>query len=88
MSPLPLDRVRLLQAAAALVLLGWRLAVQPAGSLWRDWMVVIAVYGLATAVSARDSLRTSATAAVAAYLLGIYVQGQAPYALTVLGLLP
>lgn len=81
-------RARRLELAAAGGLLLWRALAVPLPVLWRDAAAWVAV-AWALAVLVRDPRRRSgALTAVAAFLLGLYVQGQAPHALRALGLLP
>jgi hypothetical protein len=75
-----------LTGAAAAAVLAWRVLTAPAAELWRDWIVVLALYGAFAALAPRARALPTVTASVAAYLLGIYAHGQLPYALAALGL--
>ncbi len=76
------------QIAAALLLIAWGALAHPWLNLWRDWMVVLGIYWMATALLGKSRAWPAATAAVAAYLLAIYSMGQIPQTLTALGFLP
>jgi hypothetical protein len=54
--------------------------------LWRDVPAVVAVYAAYLAVGRGAKSWPGVTAALTAFLLGVYVVGQAPLALGVLGL--
>lgn len=76
------------ELAGALSLLAWRVAASPLSALWRDAVAILAVYWIITALASKTRLWPSVTAAAAAFLLGIYVQGQVPHVLSVLRLGP
>jgi hypothetical protein len=69
-------------------LLGWRFIADPLAELWRDWMVVFALWWYFTAVNPRLRGRADLVWLTMAYILAIYLAGQAPRALEVLGTLP
>ncbi len=71
-----------------LLVLAWRILSRPPGSLWRDWIFILGVYGLWGAIASRSRAWPQVTAATMAFLLGIYLHGQVLYTLSVLGLLP
>lgn len=73
------------QIAAAVALLVWRLADQPPGRYWRDWMIVFALVWGWSAFKPKSPALPVVHATGMAYLLGIYVLGQLPHALAVLG---
>jgi hypothetical protein len=77
-------RIAVLVVAAATV--AWRAGVLPFDQLWRDWIVILAFYGAYSTLKRDARSWPLATAAVTAFLLGIYVQGQLRHVLTVLGL--
>jgi len=68
------------------LVLGWRVLAVPLRSLWRDWPVVLAVYGLVCLIGDRSRPRPLATTVAAAYLVGLYVAGQFPLDLRALGI--
>jgi hypothetical protein len=73
-------------AAVFLLVLGlWRVATIPVDLLWRDAAFLLALFGL-HAGSARNPGRVGA--ALAAYLLAIYVWSHGPLALSAWGLRP
>lgn len=84
MTPLARGGVLLSALGAAI----WRAAVVPAGELWRDWVLILAAYAAYTACLRESRHWPAATAGVMAFLLGLYVQGQFPHLLAVLGLGP
>jgi hypothetical protein len=88
MPKIQLEPRQLRQIVLAILLLGWRLLSHPLTSLWRDWIFILGVYWLYTALASRSRAWPQVTAATMAFLLGIYIHGQTPYALSVLGLAP
>lgn len=66
----------------------WRMWTVSVELLWRDWLVVASIHALLLALAPRASALPTITASVIAYLLGIYIYGQLPYALAALGLSP
>ena len=85
-TPKPEPRFNAGQASAAAMILVWRIVTVPAATLWRDWLLVVAAYWLVLSISPRSSARSTFTVTAMAYLLGIYVAGQAPHTLAALGL--
>ena len=71
---------------AALSLIVWRLVAAPPAAYWKDWMILVAVYWLYTTFVPRSNAWTTVTTTLTAWLLGIYVYGQLPHALAVLGI--
>jgi hypothetical protein len=74
----------LMVGASALVVL-WRLVSQPLALVWRDWLLILALYWLFTTVARTSRVWTTVTLATMASLLGIYVAGQMPHILAVWG---
>ena len=68
--------------AAALVV--W-VCVRPPGALWKDWAFATGLLALASLFWGERRAWPAVAAAVAAFLLAIYVRGQAPHVLAVLG---
>jgi len=66
---------------AAAAVAAWRLAVVPAGRLWRDWALVLAIQAIAVVAAGRRRFWPVLAAAFMAYLLGVYVQAQWPHVL-------
>jgi hypothetical protein len=84
--PTPEARFNAGQASVAGLILVWRILTIPAATLWRDWLLVVAAYWLILSIAPRSSSRSTLTVTAMAYLLGIYVAGQAPHTLAALGL--
>jgi hypothetical protein len=82
----PEARIKPVQSVLAGLLLLWRVAGAPASMLWRDWVMVLAIYWLAISLRPRAPFRPTLTLTAMSYLLGIYIAGQAPHTLTALGL--
>jgi hypothetical protein len=74
-----------LTLTAVILLLSWRGSIQPLSGLWRDWIVVLALYVGAAALYSRSPSWPRVTLSVMAYLLGLYVMGQLPHTLIALG---
>jgi len=70
------------------ILLIVRAAMIPPGNLLKDWIVVLLVYWAISGSLVSQGSRSALTSAAAAYLLGIYVQGQWIHTLGVLGFPP
>lgn len=85
---MPESRARRLEIALAVVLILWRVLTQPPGLLWRDWGLVLAGVWIFAVLAPRSPARPTVVAAAAAYLLGLYVKGQLPLMLAILGLAP
>lgn len=66
----------------------WRLVQPPAVGLWRDWVLILSVYSVFSIYRHKSPAWPTVTVATMAFLLGIYVHGQLPYALSALGLAP
>jgi len=66
----------------------WRVALPSPIGLWRDWILILSLYGIYACVASRPSARREVPLAVLAYLLGIYIHGQYPYVLAGWGLFP
>lgn len=72
-------------AALAAALIVWA-CVRPPAALWRDWAFLIGLFALGSLFLGEKRGWPQAAAALAAFLLAIYVRGQAPHVLAVLGL--
>ena len=72
------------EALGAAALLIWRTAALPLFMLWRDWIAILSLYWLCTLVFRRERFYPALATSVAAFLLGLYVFGQAPHALGVI----
>ena len=77
-----------LEPVGAILLIGWRLAVDPLSVLWRDAVLLIGVYWLCAIVVSKSRILPILATTIMAFLLGVYVYGQAPHILSVVGLRP
>jgi hypothetical protein len=68
--------------------LGWRAAVLPASQLPGDWVAIVAAFFLLRAFAPPRQLWTFVMVATVTLLLGIYLFGQIPYTLLILGRSP
>jgi hypothetical protein len=78
-------RLTIVEVAVAIALIVWRLAAGSPGTWWKDWILVVAAFWIFTRFKAGSRAWPIAAAMVMAYLLGIYLLGQAPLALFVFG---
>ena len=62
-----------------------RLATVKPGQLWRDWLLVLGLFGICRALGHRSDAAPIVAATTAAYLLAIQILGQLPQALSVWG---
>lgn len=69
-----------------LALVAFRLATCPAERLWKDWLLLLGLFGLARAFLSRDGHLAPVATSLMAYFLAIHVAGQLPHALAVLGI--
>jgi hypothetical protein len=74
--PIPPSHVAAVLTAVALIL--WRIWAIPLVGLWRDWIVILALYGVFALLAPVGRLRTSVTAAAMAGLMLIYAWGHVP----------
>jgi len=81
-------RTRLVELAIASALIVWRLAAGSPAGWWRDWILVVAAFWIFTRIKPGSRAQPVAAGLVMAYLLGIYLLGQAPQALFVFGIQP
>lgn len=70
------------------LVLAWRFWAIPVSRIWRDWIVILVCYALFTAFASKSRAWPVVTAATTAFLLGIYVHGYLPHALSVFGIPP
>lgn len=77
--------LRLIQTIAGVVLLAWRFSVVSPQRAWRDILTILALLWIYAVVRGGKREAPMVLAAVAAFLLGIYAQGQVPLILRVLG---
>jgi hypothetical protein len=64
----------------------WRVVTVPFYQLWRDWVFLLAVYGLYSHFRRTCREWPVTTASMMAFMLGLYWQGQFLHVLSVLGL--
>jgi hypothetical protein len=79
-------RARIAELSAAVGLLAWRVAVLPLSGVLRDWVCVLAVYWIFTIFAQRSKAWPWVTVATMILLAGIYLQGQLPHTLEILGI--
>jgi hypothetical protein len=70
------------------IFLAWRAAVLPASQLAGDWVAIVAAFFLLRAFAPHRQVWTFVTVATVTLLLGIYLFGQIPYTLIILGRSP
>lgn len=81
----PPDRPVLPEVLVALAILAWRYRLHPVSGLWRDWVVVLCIFWIATALAGRTRAWPWIMGATMAGLLALYTIGQLPLTLAVLG---
>ena len=81
-----LSRFEVGEILAAALLLVWRLAAASPSSYWKDWMLIAALFWIVGVFRSQSENWSVVTVAVMSYLLGIYILGQLPHALTVMGM--
>jgi hypothetical protein len=77
-----------LRLAAPLAVAVWRVSTRPASEVWHDWLLIVSLLDFVSTLSGPGRARSAAYAAATAFLLGIYLWGQGPHALRLLGVLP
>lgn len=70
---------------AAAAILAWRYRSYPFSGLWRDWVVILALFWIFTVLAGRTRSWPWVTGAVMAGLLTLYSMGQLPLTLALLG---
>ncbi|HXX93515.1 MAG TPA: hypothetical protein VEN81_07770 [Planctomycetota bacterium] len=82
---MPRDRWRAAaEAMVPLALVAWRIASLPIKDLWRDVLLLLGLYWiLEIGMAARGGSRIVRTLFMA-FMMGIYLQGQLPFALKML----
>ena len=73
------------QLSSCFLLAAWRISTQPSGTLWRDWILVLAGYWSYTALKSDSPAWSRVTVSVMAYFCGLYAMGQIPHILVALG---
>jgi hypothetical protein len=82
----PSERTRKIAWALGIAVIIWRICTVPAGSLWRDWLVLVTIAVMARVSRPGGRIASAATIAVAAFMLTTYARGQLPHLLETLGL--
>jgi len=79
-------RAKIAELSAAAGILLWRLIVLPLPAVPMDWMTILAIYWAYTVLAHRSKHWPWVTVGTMALLAGIYLQGQFPFTLDVLGI--
>ena len=74
-----------LESVAALMLLCGRLATRSVVPVWKDWLVVLALYWLFTVFATKHRTWLGVTIAAMGYLFGVYLQGTLHYLFAMFG---
>ena len=69
----------------AMALVFWRILTCPLEQLWRDWVILLAVYWVAAVVLSGKRALMPVTAAFGAALMALYLWGQIPHFLELSG---
>ena len=83
-----LERRPLGALALAILVIGWRILSHPPAHLWRDWIFILGCYGAYTTLASKSRAWPTVTSISMAFLLGIYIQGQLLYTLSIWGFGP
>lgn len=83
-----LSRPESWEILCAAALLAWRVRLRPISTLWADWLSILCVFWIATALGRRWKHWPAVTAAVMAGLLALYASRQVPLTLAALGMAP
>jgi hypothetical protein len=81
-------RTLIVELAIAIALVVWRLCAASPGTWWKDWILVVSAFWIFTRTRGESRAWPFAAAMAMAYLLGIYLLGQAPLALFAFGITP
>jgi hypothetical protein len=73
------------EVLAASTVLAWRFRLQPLQHLWRDWVTILCVFWIASALLGRSRAWPYVMGGVMAGLLVLYSAGQLPLTLGVFG---
>ncbi len=79
-------RITIGEIVVASALIVWRMAAQSPAAWWKDWILVVAAFWIFARIKPGSRAQPVVAALVMAYLLGIYLLGQAPMALFVFGI--
>ena len=80
--PIPASHVVAALTAVALIL--WRIWAVPVVGLWRDWAVLLTIYGVIALFTPEGRLRSSLTVGAMAGLMLLYLWGRFPLMLALL----
>jgi len=72
------------EVLGAAAVIAWRFRSHPLNTLWRDWVVILCLFWIFTALAGRTKAWPAVTALVMTFLLAIYAAGQVPQTLAVL----
>jgi hypothetical protein len=72
------------EVLAASAMVAWRFRTHPAAGLWRDWVVVLGVWWIATAIAGRTKAWPALLGLMMAFLFAQYAALQVPLSLAVL----
>jgi len=67
-------------------LVAFRLATCPAERMWKDWLLILGLFGAGRALFAPTSSPSAIAPSLMAYFLAIHIAGQLPHVIAVLGL--
>jgi hypothetical protein len=83
--PIPASHVAAVLTAVALIL--WRIWAVPLAGLWRDWVILLSIFGVVSLFVPHGRARTSVTVGAMAGLMILYGWGQFPRILALLRVL-
>lgn len=69
-------------------LVAWRVLSVPPSGLWKDWMVILAVYWAVTVFVRKSPAWPALTASTSIFLLIVHAWGHLPLTFRVLGFVP
>ena len=81
-------RITIGEIVFASALIVWRLSAGSPGTWWKDWILIVAAFWIFARIKRGSRAEPVAAALVMAWLLGVYLLGQAPLALFVFGIRP
>ena len=79
-------RARILESCWAAALLVWRIAAVPFALLYRDWVAILALYWMFSIFGQRTKSWPWVTLGTMLLLAGLYLRGQFPHTLDLLGI--
>lgn len=84
--PLASSRTLLFTITTSIALVCWRIAVVPHGSIWKDWVIIVALVAVIAAWKPRTRVLSTTIVAASTYMLTLYVHGQWAHLTETLGL--